>query len=61
MTHMTQMLETTPQQPLFSREALARCIDAYFDCAQACTAGADACLGEEMVAELTRCVALNEV
>jgi hypothetical protein len=61
MTHATQMLETTPQQPLFSREVLARCIDACFDCAQACTACADACLGEEMVEHLTRCIALNEV
>jgi uncharacterized protein DUF326 len=61
MTHAIQMLETTPQQPLFDRDVLARCIDACFDCAQACTASADACLGEEMVGELTRCIALNEV
>jgi hypothetical protein len=61
MTHATQMLETTPQQPLFDREALARCIDACFDCAQACRACADACLGEETVRELARCIALNEV
>lgn len=61
MTHATQMLETTPQQPLFDRDVLVRCIDACFDCAQACTACADACLAEEMVGELTRCIALNEI
>jgi hypothetical protein len=61
MTHATQMLETSPQQPLFDRDALARCIDDCFDCAQSCTACADACLGEEVVDELKRCIALNEV
>ena len=59
MTHATQMLEASPQQPLFDHEALARCIDACFDCAQACAACADACLGEEDVAELKRCISLN--
>jgi Domain of Unknown Function (DUF326) len=61
MTHTTQMLETIPRQPLFDANALARCIDACYDCAQACTACADACLAEEMVAELTRCIAVDEI
>lgn len=59
MTHTTPMLETTPSTPSFDRQALARCIDACFDCAQSCSACADACLGEESVAELRRCVRLN--
>ncbi|HAQ59153.1 MAG TPA: four-helix bundle copper-binding protein, partial [Microbacterium sp.] len=29
------------------------------ECAQACTACADACLSEEMVAELTKCIRTN--
>jgi hypothetical protein len=61
MTHTTQMLETSPQQHLFDRDALARCIDSCFDCAQSCAACADACLAEEMVDELKRCIALNEI
>ena len=59
MTHATEMLETSPQQPLFERDALARCIDACFDCAQSCEACADACLAEDGVRELTRCISLN--
>ena len=61
MTHATQMIETSPQQPMFDREALVRCIDACFDCAQSCEACADACLGEDLVEELTRCISLNAV
>nr|MDQ3342689.1 four-helix bundle copper-binding protein [Actinomycetota bacterium] len=30
-----------------------------FDCAQACSACADACLGEDMVAELRKCIRLD--
>ena len=59
MTHAMRMLETSPRQLLFDRAALARCIDACYDCAQTCTACADACLGEDMVAQLTRCIALD--
>ena len=59
MTHATQMLEASPKPPLFEREALARCIDACFDCAQSCEACADACLAEDGVSELTRCISLN--
>ena len=33
-----------------------RCVEAGFDCAQACTACADACLREPTVAELASCV-----
>lgn len=59
MTATREMLRTTPSQPDFDAEALARCIEACFECEQTCTACADACLGEEMVAELVRCVRLN--
>jgi len=59
MAHAREMLATSPRQPLFDRDALTRSIDACFDCAQVCTACADACLGEEMVAELRRCIRLD--
>ena len=59
MTHVEQMLQTNPAQPQVDQDALVRCIEECFDCAQTCTACADACLGEERVKELTRCVRLN--
>jgi hypothetical protein len=60
MTQATQMLDTYPADlGSVDRNALARCIDECFTCAQTCTACADACLSEEMVAELTKCVRTN--
>lgn len=41
------------------REALARVIESLVECAQACTACADACLSEEMVADLRTCIRTN--
>lgn len=54
-----EMLRTTPKGPFLTNEALARCIAACFDCAQRCVACADACLGEDKVKMLTRCIRLN--
>jgi hypothetical protein len=51
-----EMIRTTPAEIGFDGDALAECIDACFACAQTCTACADACLGEDMVAELRRCI-----
>ncbi len=59
MTHVADMLRTSPGEAQFDQQALVRCIEECFDCAQACTACADACLGEEMVKELSRCIRLN--
>src|SRR5690348_499757 len=59
MTHAAQMLEASPRPTGYDTGALARCIDACFDCVQTCTACADACLGEEMVARLRRCITLD--
>ena len=57
MSQTTAMLNAYPTDlGQIDTDALARCIDACFACAQACTACADACLGEEMVAELTKCI-----
>ena len=40
-------------------DALIHCIEACYDCAQTCTVCADACLGEEMVRDLVRCIRLD--
>ncbi|NYH42965.1 hypothetical protein HNR22_002692 [Micromonospora jinlongensis] len=50
------MLETYPKSINLDRAKLAAAIDALTDCAQACTACADACLSEDMVADLTKCI-----
>ncbi len=57
MHHVTAMLETHPQAT--ANEALARCIQRCFVCAMTCTSCADACLAEEQVHELVRCIRLN--
>jgi hypothetical protein len=57
MHHVTAMLETHPQAT--ANEALARCIQQCFVCALTCTSCADACLAEERVDELRRCIRLN--
>ncbi len=59
MTHAQRMIETNPNPAPVDAVTLAECIEACFDCAQTCTACADACLGEEMVAELRRCIRLD--
>ncbi len=53
------MLETYPQPISLDRIQLAATIDILDDCAEACTACADACLSEPDVAELTKCIRTN--
>ena len=57
MHHVTKILETHPQAT--ANEALAGCIEQCFACALTCTSCADACLAEEQVQELVRCIRLN--
>ena len=60
MTAASQMLETYPKDlGGIDKGKLAACIEASFECAQACTACADACLSEDMVAELAKCIRSN--
>jgi len=59
MSYARQMLDTYPRDFNLDAGQLAATIDALSDCAQACTACADDCLSEEMVAELTKCIRLN--
>jgi hypothetical protein len=56
MSYAKQMLDTYPRDFNLDADVLAATIDALSDCAQACTACADDCLSEEMVAELTKCI-----
>ncbi|MER7893234.1 four-helix bundle copper-binding protein [Micromonospora sp. NPDC094482] len=50
------MLEAYPKSINLDRTKLAAAIDALNYCAQTCTACADACLSEDVVTELTKCV-----
>lgn len=52
----SEMIRTSPSEPGYDAGRLAAGIEACFDGAQACTACADACLGEEMIADLRRCI-----
>jgi uncharacterized protein DUF326 len=59
MSYARQMLDTYPRDFNVDAGVLAAAIEALSDCAQACTACADDCLSEEMVAELTKCIRLD--
>lgn len=54
-----EMLKTHPVQSSLEVGLVARTVDALAECAQTCTACADACLSEQMVAELRECIGLN--
>src|SRR4029450_13991858 len=57
MTRVAEMLMSYPKSLAGLDQAkLPECIDACFDGAQVCTACADACLAEEMVADLVHCI-----
>ena len=60
MSHARAMLASSPAPiPGVEPELLADTVLAAFDCAQTCTACANACLGEPNVADLVRCIRLN--
>lgn len=54
-----QMLDQYPADITLDRSLLARAIDSLVDCSQTCTACADACLSEQEVTHLTRCIRDN--
>lgn len=58
MTHAQQMIQTNPS-PAAGGEGIAACIEARFDCAQVCTACADACLGEKNPDMMNWCIRLD--
>lgn len=57
--HAQQMITSHPHVRGNTNDVLIACLEACFDCEQTCIACADACLGEEMVKELTQCIRLN--
>ena len=60
MSHVTAMLDAYPKDlGNIDRQKLTDCIHACFACGETCTACADACLSEDMVAELTKCIRTN--
>jgi len=54
--HAQQMIVTHPQVRGQTSDSLIRCIEDCYDCAQTCTACADACLGEPMLQQMTQCI-----
>lgn len=51
-----EMFTTHPSPSPVDAGLLARTVEALLECAQTCTACADACLHEEQPAELRRCI-----
>ena len=56
MTDALRMIESSPATVDLDHELLARVLGAAAACAQVCTACADACLSEDGVAELRKCI-----
>ena len=54
-----QIISTHPDVKGNTNNTLIRCIEECYSYAQVCTSCADACLGEEMVRQLTQCIRLN--
>ena len=59
MSYAQRMAQMNPSTPGFDLAALTACIEACIDRAQACTACADACLGEQDTQMLARCIRLD--
>ena len=55
----TEMINTYPAEISLDRDLLARVVDTLVACSQACTACADACLSEDTVGELRKCIRTN--
>ncbi|MDA4101008.1 hypothetical protein MMON44395_05335 [Mycolicibacterium monacense DSM 44395] len=57
MNTASAMLQSNPKDVgRFDRAELAACIELLTECSHACNACADACLSEESVADLTKCI-----
>ena len=59
MNSLEPMLAAHPRSSTLDHDALLECLRACHDCAASCTVCADACLAEDMVKELVRCIRLN--
>jgi hypothetical protein len=56
---LTQMIQTHPEKSWLPGEQLASAVETLNQCASVCTACADACLAEQHVHDLVRCIHLN--
>ena len=56
---ITEMLKTHPRRLLLDEQSVRPFLEMVTECAQTCTACADACLGEQDVQSLVRCIRLN--
>ncbi|MCR8825285.1 four-helix bundle copper-binding protein [Pseudosulfitobacter koreensis] len=54
-----EMISAHPDVQGSTADALLKFIEDAYDCAQTCTSCADACLAEDMVADLRQCIRLN--
>jgi hypothetical protein len=59
MTMTAAMIRTYPADMTIDRAELANSIDILLECAEACTACADACLSEIEIDALRRCIRTN--
>ena len=57
--HVREMISTHADVQGNTADRLLTFIEQAYDCAQACTSCADACLAEDMVADLRQCIRLN--
>ena len=56
MQTVQTMIQTHPAETGVDRDQLARVVDLLLACSAACTVCADACLAEEHVADMRRCI-----
>jgi hypothetical protein len=59
MANAAAMIKTYPKSVNVDQGLLAAAIEEALSCFQTCTACADACLSEDMVADLTKCIRTN--
>ena len=59
MASATAMIETYPRVFNVDGELLARTIDILVECANTCTQCADACMSEQDLSPLAKCIRLN--
>lgn len=59
MSYAEPMLETYPRTFNLDTQLVAEAVRALYDCAEACTACADACLSESDPAALNKCIRLD--
>ena len=59
LANLTAMLKSIPAQPVLGAEATARLLETLGECSITCSICADACLAEDMVSDLGRCITLD--